>query len=177
MTELQMNKVRRPIERLSREDWHQCSYEYNKIDWPHSRQYRLWQRRKLHGWKSYMIGRRTVKSGLHPYRRAEKCAHQRFSGTTEDEFNLLADRWELETRNLSSPSAIVGHPAVLEMMELDDDIVPMIIQRMQYRPWFWFDILMRLTKVSDDPIDSSMRGDMQKMTDAWLRWGESRGII
>ena len=91
------------------------------------------------------------------------------------EFEMLADQWEGETRNLSSPSAISRHAAALEITGLGESVVPLILNRMVSRPWFWFDILRTLTQ--DNPIGPSMRGDMQRMTEAWVSWGVDRGII
>ena len=48
---------------------------------------------------------------------------------SEIEFNLLADQWEQETRNVSSPRAITKHPAVQTIVQLGEDAVPMILRR------------------------------------------------
>jgi len=37
--------------------------------------------------------------------------------------------------------------------------------------------LTELTKVKENPVIPAMRGNMQKMTEAWIKWGEDRGII
>ncbi len=93
------------------------------------------------------------------------------------EFGPLADLWERETRNVTSPKAIVSHPALHSIIALGEGVVPLILRRMEHHPWFWFDALKTLTRATMDPITPSMRGDMQQMTDAWLHWGTDRGII
>jgi len=95
----------------------------------------------------------------------------------EHEFNLLADQWESETRNISSPKMITKHPAIQGIICLGEGVVPLILNRMAHHPWFWFDALMQLTRETVDPIKPSMYGDMQKMTEAWLDWGVDRGIV
>lgn len=87
----------------------------------------------------------------------------------EDKFYRLADEWESETRNRSSQNRIANHPKVREIVAMGADVVPLIIARMKTRPWFWFSSLTELT--GDQPITHDMRGNMQKMTEAWITWG------
>jgi hypothetical protein len=110
-------------------------------------------------------------------RERELCAHKSASIEFETQFKILADLWEQETRNISSPKVIASHPQVQDIINLGDDVVPLILRRMAHRPWFWFDALMRITKETVDPITPDMYGDMQQMTEAWLKWGVDRGII
>ena len=95
----------------------------------------------------------------------------------EQRFDALADQWERETRHLSSPSAIARHPACQKIIEMGGVAIPLILLRMKHRPWFWFDALTTLAKEPTNPVDPSMFGDLQKMTDAWLEWGVGRGYI
>jgi hypothetical protein len=111
------------------------------------------------------------------YDERQKCHHARTSTAIKTEFEILADWWEQETRNISSPKMIANHFGLQAIVDLGEDVVPLILRRMSHRPWFWFNALMQLTKEAVDPITPDMRGDMQKMTDAWLRWGAGRGII
>lgn len=92
-----------------------------------------------------------------------------------DQFNLLADKWERETRNISSPNQIEKHPAIKAIEALGQDVVPLILQRMKHQPGFWFGTLATLTHAQ--PIEPSMQGDMQQMTDAWIKWGHENKII
>lgn len=96
------------------------------------------------------------------------------------EFHRLADMWETETRNMSSPNAIARHPVVGQIVAMGKTVLPLILDRIRHRPWFWFDALLQLAKKIDpamaDPVLPSMYGDMQKMTDAWIRWGQKRGL-
>jgi hypothetical protein len=94
-----------------------------------------------------------------------------------DQFQRLADEWERETRNLSSPRAIMSHPVVDKIVSMGDIVIPLILGRMERRPWFWFQALKQLSNESIDPVKLSMRGDLQAMTDAWLQWGVRRGYI
>ena len=62
-------------------------------------------------------------------------------------------------------------------MALGPDVVPLILKRMQERPWFWFGPLLQLTGLKDNPVKPEMRGDMQQMTNAWVQWGVESGRI
>lgn len=89
----------------------------------------------------------------------------------------IADKWERETRNVSPPKAISQHPLTDEIVKLGSDALPMILRRMESRPWFWFDVLRRLTKGKVNPVSPEMRGDVQQMTEAWIKWGVDSGVI
>jgi hypothetical protein len=88
----------------------------------------------------------------------------------EDKFSRLADRWERETRFLSSVGDIVTHKDYLQIMALGVDVVPLILKRMKRKRGLWFDALSFLTR--DDPVTDDIRGDIRAMTDAWIEWGE-----
>lgn len=92
-----------------------------------------------------------------------------------DRFIDLAERFERETRNLSSPNAIAAHPSAQEIVALGKPVVPLILDRMNLYPWFWFDVLEKLT--GENPIDPEMHGKMEDMTFAWVGWGWSEGLI
>jgi hypothetical protein len=104
-------------------------------------------------------------------------SEDRLADPVEETFNFLADRWERETRNITSPKVIANHPYVRAIIKIGKDVVPLILNRMKHHPWFWFGALMEITGETTDPIADGMRGDMQAMTEAWIRWGESRAII
>jgi len=92
-------------------------------------------------------------------------------------FQNLADEWESETRHIASSKKIALHPLVREIVGMGPSVIPLILRRMRQHPWFWFHALMELTRATEDPVTASMRGDMQRMTEAWIKWGEDRGII
>ena len=91
------------------------------------------------------------------------------------EFDTLASQWERETRNLSAIRAITLHPAYRKIISLGWQAVPLILNRIQRRPAFWFEALERIT--GENPVKPSMRGDVQRMIEAWVAWGIERGLI
>jgi hypothetical protein len=103
--------------------------------------------------------------------------HRTKKAPRAQKFENLADEWESETRHVASSKKIASHPLVREIVKMGRPAVPLILRRMKDRPWFWFHTLKELTRVKVDPVRPSMRGDMQQMTEAWIKWGENRGII
>jgi hypothetical protein len=132
-------------ERLSTDEWRPCAYESAKdrTEWGHpfghhpSR--RLLKRRKNKG-RIAFPGSQSLSMHSAKCNQHNSPALENASSLSEDEFNLLADKWETETRNMSSPKAIIGHPAVQEIIDWGEDAVPMILRRMASRPCFWFAI-------------------------------------
>jgi hypothetical protein len=90
------------------------------------------------------------------------------------EFERLADDWERRTRNLSSTGAIVRHESYQKIIKMGEPVIPLILQRMEKRPKFWFTALMEIAKPEVDPVTPDMYGDLEAMTHAWLVWGAER---
>jgi hypothetical protein len=91
-------------------------------------------------------------------------------------FEMLADQWERETRNLSSPNSAVRHPAYQRIIDMGRLAVPWVLRRLAEYPGFWFKALSEMTQERNDPVRPEMYGDVLAMRDAWLRWGEKHGI-
>lgn len=95
----------------------------------------------------------------------------------ERRFARLADRWERETRNMSSPNAAERHPAYQQIIDLGKPVIPLILKRLAEYPSFWFKALLIISAEPNDPVQPSMHGDVQAMADAWLSWGERNGYL
>lgn len=97
----------------------------------------------------------------------------------EERFRLQADKWDRETRHLSSTTQRIMHPsyqAILGMgQEHREEMIRLLILDMQQqrRAWFW--ALSYLTQ--DNPINPADAGKMDKMIKAWVKWGERKGIL
>jgi hypothetical protein len=92
-------------------------------------------------------------------------------------FEILASQWERQTRNLSSLTAISEHAAYREIIRMGEDVLPLILSRMQSRPRFWFEALRQIAGPENDPVTPKMYGNVQRMTDAWVKWGTERGHL
>jgi hypothetical protein len=84
-------------------------------------------------------------------------------------FKSLADRWERETRNLSSIDQIVLHDAYQAIIGMGAAVTPLILERLRRKAGMWFPALRSITGV--DPVSYEQRGDITAMRRAWLEWG------
>lgn len=83
-------------------------------------------------------------------------------------FKFLADRWERETRNLSSIDQIVLNDAYQEIIGMGAAVTPLIFERLRRKAGMWFPALRSITGV--DPVSYEQRGDITAMRRAWLEW-------
>lgn len=93
----------------------------------------------------------------------------------EREFRQLTDQWYEETRFLSSTSEIVSKETYYQIVALGRRVIPLILRELQERGGHWFLALRALTKA--DPVNPQDRGNMRRMTQAWLDWGRNNNQI
>jgi hypothetical protein len=93
--------------------------------------------------------------------------------TVEQRLRRLEALWNVETVFLSSTTKIVGHPAFREIVSLGEAVVPYLLRDLQERPRLWVWALPEITGV--DPVPASDRGNIARMTEAWLRWAHDNG--
>jgi len=97
----------------------------------------------------------------------------------EQRFQEQAEKWDRETRHLSSPTQKALHPsyqAILGMgSENRDEVIRLLLRDLQQnrRAWFW--ALSFLAK--DNPISSADAGRMDRMVAAWVNWGKTKGLL
>lgn len=92
----------------------------------------------------------------------------------ELKFRELAERWKRETGHMSIMSDIVSHPTYQQIIALGTQAIPLILRELEREPDHWFWALQQLTGAN--PIKPEDRGRLQKMTQAWLDWGERNGF-
>jgi len=97
----------------------------------------------------------------------------------EKQFNELSSKWKKETSGYSTTNQIVSNNNYLEIISLGSkytkDIVLLILQDLKKERRHWFVALNIITK--DDPVSDKEFGSIEKMRQAWLRWGEQKGLI
>ncbi len=93
----------------------------------------------------------------------------------QETFNTLAKRWRDDTAALSSPTAKAVHPAYQRIIGMGPRALPLILREMKREPDDWFWALTAIT--GEDPVPPEDAGDMDKMVDAWLRYGEQGGLL
>ena len=87
------------------------------------------------------------------------------------QFNLLADKWEADSVHFSYVNR--GHPNYQRIIEMGEEAIPLILERMKTKPGHWFMALNVLTGAN--PVQTEHRGKIHQMTADWLEWGREHG--
>ncbi len=94
----------------------------------------------------------------------------------KERFNLLADKWEMETMNLSCPG--IQHPCYGELDKMKSiESIGWLLERMQKESTHLMSLLCKWVKKSDNPITEEIKYDHVKMTEAWIKWGIEKKLI
>ena len=95
--------------------------------------------------------------------------------TLEYQFKEQAEKWQCETEHLSSPTQRIMHPSYQAILGMGKKVVPFLLNDLQQnrRPWFW--ALSYITQ--ENPINPKDAGRMDKMIEAWVKWGKDKGIL
>jgi hypothetical protein len=93
--------------------------------------------------------------------------------TVEERFRRLEAVWHADVCYSSSSAEIKGHPAFQEIISLGEAVVPLMLRDLEQAPHFWVWALPRITGA--DPVPVSDRGNIARMSEAWLRWGKEHG--
>src|SRR5690348_6266652 len=93
----------------------------------------------------------------------------------EQRFCEQADKWDVETRHLSSPTQKIAHQSHQAILGMGPDVVPLLLRDLvqNRREWFW--ALSYLTQ--ENPIRREDAGKMDRMIAAWVNWGRQRGLL
>jgi hypothetical protein len=93
--------------------------------------------------------------------------------TVEERFRRLEATWMSEVGYSSSSTELRNHPAFQEILSLGEAVVPLMLRDVEERPRLWVWALPRITGA--DPVPASDRGNIAKMSEAWLQWGRAHG--
>lgn len=88
-------------------------------------------------------------------------------------FQQLVARWHVERGASASPVYMAMCPAYQRIMAMGDRAIPLILRQLEIEgdnPDHWFWALNYLTNTN--PVPLAERGDMKKMSAAWIRWGQ-----
>jgi hypothetical protein len=99
--------------------------------------------------------------------------------TLEERFREQSDKWAQETQHLSSPIQRMAHPSYQAIMgmaqENKQEVIRLLILDLQERRRAWFWALSYLAQTN--PISPKDAGKMDKMIEAWVKWGKTEGVI
>src|SRR5262245_31074618 len=88
-------------------------------------------------------------------------------------FAELVAQWKSERGPFSSSAQPAAHPAYQQIIGLEPEVVPLLLQELEREPDHWFRALHALTGA--DPVPAASRGRVGEMAAAWLRWGREQG--
>lgn len=88
-------------------------------------------------------------------------------------FHQLAGEWKQATLLISSGTEMLLHPAYQQIIGMGREAVPLLVAELRRDPDHWFWALKSIT--GEDPVAEGDRGNLARMTEAWLRWAEQRG--
>ena len=94
---------------------------------------------------------------------------------TKELFNNLAGEWKAATAFSSSATDMAMHPAYQQIIGMGRDVVPLILRKLQKNTDHWFWGLKSITGM--DPVPSEDRGNISKMREAWIVWGQENDLI
>lgn len=92
---------------------------------------------------------------------------------TGQEFSQLRDRWQSETRRLSSIDRKILNDSYQRIIGMGERALPHIFRALRTRTEFWFPALYSIT--GEDPVPPEAAGDLDAMREHWLRWAEENG--
>ena len=93
--------------------------------------------------------------------------------TPKRRFADLAQEWREATAFTSSATAMAMHPAYQQIIGMGEAALPSIFQELRREPDHWFWALKAIT--GEEPVLPADRGQIDRMTKAWLHWAEQRG--
>lgn len=88
-------------------------------------------------------------------------------------FMDLAETWKRSTAFYSSLDQIVTDPAYLQIIKMGRPMIPILLSEMKKQPDYWFTALKSITRA--DPVLNKHRGNLKKMAEDWINWGEKEG--
>ncbi len=93
----------------------------------------------------------------------------------QERFERLKQKWNEDTGHLASPVERAQHPAYQEIIGMGLPAVPLMLNDLMEGVEHWFWALQAITGA--DPVPSDHAGDLEKMADDWLEWGEENNLL
>ena len=110
---------------------------------------------------------------LFPAQSPELHVEIKLEDAAEARFNRLAAQWRAETSFCSSVIEMATRPAYQQIIGMGRIAVPYILRDLAKGPQHWFWALIAIT--GENPVDEDDKGNLPRMTQAWLEWGTKNG--
>lgn len=92
-----------------------------------------------------------------------------------DRFATLATQWKAESRYMSNTKQMAMLQSYQNIVGMGEQAVPLILEELRREPGQWFWALHAIT--GEDPVPTDDAGRVDRMAQAWIRWGIERGYI
>ena len=93
--------------------------------------------------------------------------------STKMMFNELSATWREESAFCSTLLEMATRPSYQRIIGMGRSAIPHILAALEQQPDHWFWALKAIT--GEDPVSREDRGNLQRMTQAWLIWGARNG--
>ncbi len=95
---------------------------------------------------------------------------------TEVRFHTLANKWKEDTMFSSSIDQIESNHSYREIIKMGEIVLPMILADLKSEDAsLWFGALEAIS--GENPVPQNHRGFIAKMTNDWLSWGRTKGLV
>ena len=91
----------------------------------------------------------------------------------EEKFRRLAAAWTKDVAHHSSSRIRNNHPAYQEISSMGESVLPLLLRDLAKNGTHWFWALKAITGAN--PVPETDRGKIDKVAEAWLRWGKENG--
>lgn len=95
--------------------------------------------------------------------------------TLQGRFEHLVHDWMRDIRFTNSMDEIVKSKSLQSIIGLGTVAIPMILEDLQKSPKHWFYALQKVT--GENPVAKKYAGNLEKMTEIWVKWGKKKGYI
>ncbi|MEP7374367.1 MAG: hypothetical protein ABI675_13320 [Chitinophagaceae bacterium] len=98
-----------------------------------------------------------------------------YQNSLKDYFDSLKYLWLEETKFSSNVFLTANHPAHLAILQLGEQVLPLLIEELQENNNHWFITLNKITGVN--PVAAEHAGDVELMKNDWITWAQDNNII
>lgn len=98
-----------------------------------------------------------------------------YQNSLKEYFESLKYLWLEETKYSSNIYLTTNHPAHLTILQLGEQVLPLLIDDLQKNNNHWFITLNKITGVN--PVPPEHAGDVEAMRNDWIIWAEENNII
>lgn len=93
----------------------------------------------------------------------------------ERTFRALAEEWLDETAHLSDPVDKFMHPAIVQIIGMGKQVVPLLLKEVRKMSGHWFYALEHINRTN--PVLPEDQWSVEQTAAAWLAWGRRERLI